>query len=117
MFTQSNSRSSFVSKPAARRYTPSIIELRERKNSERLKNEEEERLQKDKELKQKAENILCDIENQKQDQKLDMASMFLAGPEFWPESSLNIDNIPYDSEIEDEDWVPLEFNSESNIDE
>lgn len=114
MFTRSNSRSNFVIKPATRRHCPSITEL---DKAERLKKEaKRERLRK-KELKQKVKLIVQEIEEQKQDQKLDMASMFLAGPEVWPDYGIDIDDIPYDSEIEDEVWVPLEYNSDSSIDE
>jgi len=114
MFTRPNSRSNFVIKPATRRHCPSITEL---DKAARLKKEaERERLQK-KELQEKAEQIVQTIEDQKLDLKLDMASMFLMGPEAWPDYGINIDDIPYDPEIEDEEWVPLEYNQDSYIDE
>lgn len=113
MFTR-NSRSNFVIKPATRHHCPSITDL---DKAERLKKEaERERLQK-KKLKEKAEQIVQKIEEQKQDLKLDMASMFLMGPEAWPDYGINIDDLPYDPEIEDEEWVPLEYNKDSYIDE
>jgi len=113
MFTR-NPGSNFVIKPATRRYCPSITEL---DKAARLRKEaERERLQK-KKLKKKAEQIVQKIEEQKQDLKLDMATMFLMGPEAWPDYGINIDDIPYDPEIEDEEWVPLEYNQDSYIDE
>lgn len=103
MFTKSNPSANFIVRTSARRHCPNIVELRESEKKEKLE--------------QRAKQLVEEQKAQHEELKTNIAKMFLAGPDAWPDYEVNVDDIPYDPEIEDEEWVPLEYNQDSYIEE